>query len=71
MRVLQVTDDLTLEIHGDDRPLVRLRSQAMERDRDGECAGTVVVYDEELDALVSALLEARRLLRRQPPAASR
>lgn len=56
-----VTADLVLEVSSD-RRLVRIRSRAMAQD--GECAGTVVVYDEELDALIRALLEARRQLRR-------
>ena len=59
MRVLQVTDDLVVEIwpSGEgDRPPVKLRSLAAERD--GEAIGAVVIWPEEIDPLVVALTEA-------------
>ena len=64
MRTLQVTDDLILEIWPSggegERPLVKLRSLAAERD--GEAIGAVIIYPEELDALVAALTEAAACL---------
>jgi len=59
MRTLQVTDDLVVEIWSSgegDRPLVKLRSLAAERD--GEAIGALIIWPEELDTLVSALTEA-------------
>ena len=66
MRVLQATDDLVVEVWpsdtSGDHPLVKLRSLSMEQDSDADAAGVVVVYPEELDALVAALTEAALLL---------
>jgi len=60
MRLLQVSTDLWMEL-GDDG-VVRVVSRAMQGDRDPDCAGVVVVYQDEIDSLVAALLEAKSAL---------
>lgn len=57
MRILQVSPDLILEIHDDG--VVRLVSQDMARDRDPDCAGVVVIYRNEVDSLVAALMKVQ------------
>lgn len=57
MRVLQVSPDLSLEIHDDG--LVRLVSRDVARDREPDCAGVVVIYSSEVDPLIAALMEAQ------------
>jgi len=57
MRLFQISTDLWMEL-GDDG-VVRVVSRAMQSDRDPDCAGVVVVYQDEIDPLVAALLEAR------------
>ncbi|HEY77343.1 MAG TPA: hypothetical protein G4O00_14395 [Thermoflexia bacterium] len=60
MRRIRVADGLVLEVRSGDegnRPLVRLRMTAW---REGELdgPGEVVVYPDELDALMAALTDA-------------
>jgi hypothetical protein len=57
MRILQISDDLTLRI--DDDGVMHLISGALQRDRHLECIGTVVIYPNEVDALIAALIESR------------
>lgn len=59
MRVLQVSPDLSLEIHDDG--LVRLVSRDVARDRDLDCAGAVVIHAAEVDPLIAALMEVPSL----------
>ena len=58
MKVLRVSNDLTLTVDDDD--VIHLTSNALRQD--GECAGTVVIYANEIDALIAALTEAARVL---------
>ena len=61
MYAKRVSGDLVLEVWpgGEgDRPLVKLRSLTMERDGDPDAVGVVVVYPEEVDALMAALTDA-------------
>ena len=61
----QVSEDLIVEVWpgGDgDRPLVKVRSLMMQRDGDSDAVGVVVVYPNELDALIAALTEAAACL---------
>jgi len=62
MQTIRVTSDLILEVWPEcDRPLVKLRSLAQERD--GETpAGTVIIWPEEIRHLVAALAEAAGVL---------
>lgn len=65
MRTLQATDDLVVEVWPGGEgghPLVKVRSLALERD--GEAVGVVVVWPEEMDGLIAALVEARAELER-------
>lgn len=57
MRVLQVSPDLSLEIHDDG--LVRLVSRDVARDRDPDGAGVVVIDSSEVDSLIAALMEVQ------------
>jgi len=57
VRILQISDDLTLRI--DDDGVMHLASNALKRDRDPDCVGTVVIYPNEVDALIAALLESK------------
>jgi len=61
MKVLRVSNDLTLTIDDDD--VIHLTSNALRQD--GECAGTIVIYANEIDALIAALTEAAAALRRR------
>ena len=66
MHTYQVSDDLVVEVwpsdNSGDRPLVKLRSLSMERDGDPDAVGVVVVYPNELDALIAALTDAAAYL---------
>ncbi len=57
MRILWVSPDLTLEVHDDG--VIRLVSRGMAGDRDPDCAGVVVIYRDEVDPLIAALLALR------------
>jgi len=60
VETIQVSGDLVLEVHfEDDRPLLRLISQSMQRDGTG---GEVVIYLDEIKALGRALREAEAIL---------
>jgi hypothetical protein len=56
MRFFQISTDLWMEL-GDDG-VVRVVSRSMQNDRDPDCAGVVVIYQNEIDAVIAALLEA-------------
>ena len=67
MRAYRVRD-LIVEVWpggGGDRPLVKLRSLAMQRDGDPDAVGVVVVYPNELDELIAALTEAVHRLKQE------
>ena len=63
MRLYQVSNNLILEVwpDGGNHPLLKLRMKA-EREADPNGPGVVVVYPEELDALMAALTEAAMVL---------
>jgi len=60
MKVLRVSSDLTVTVDDDD--VVHLTSNALRQDGDRDCVGTVVIYADEIDALIAALTEAARVL---------
>ena len=63
VETIQVSGDLVLEVHfEDDRPLLKLISQSMQRDGAG---GEVVIYPDEILPLNRALLSAERILEEQ------
>ncbi len=57
MRILQISDDLTLRI--DDDGVMHLTSHALKCDCHLECVGTVVIYQDEVDALIAALIKSK------------
>jgi len=62
--MIRVSDDLLLEVRfEDDRPLLRLISRSMRRDGAG---GEVIIYGEEIKALIRALQEAGAALASRP-----
>jgi hypothetical protein len=63
MYLYQVSGDLVLEVWSGrgGHPLLKLRMKA-EREADPNGPGVVVVYPEELDALMAALTEAAMVL---------
>jgi hypothetical protein len=63
MKVLRINNDLTITVDDDD--VVHLTSNALRQDGDRDCVGTVVIYANEIDALIVALTEAAAALRRR------
>lgn len=67
MKTIKATDDLVLEVWpqgddpADDRPMLRLRSLAQERDRD-TTPGAVVIWPSEVGHLIDALADAAAYL---------
>jgi len=52
----QASDDLVIEVHDGEPPIIKIVSLGMEAD--GEAPGTVVCFEREIEPLTLALLEA-------------
>ena len=60
MDTLRVSEDLTLEVHTDDEtPLLRLRDASLEQD--GECTTGILIWPNEVKALIDCLAVAAGL----------
>lgn len=62
MHTIRVNRDITVEVHNQDPPLIRIRSSALERD--GEIPGAVILWREEIEPLQDALEEAYEVAER-------
>jgi len=58
---LRVSEDLTIEVYTDDEtPLLRLRDKSLEQD--GECTTGILIWPNEIKALIDCLAVAAGLL---------
>jgi hypothetical protein len=59
MEISRVGEDLVVEIHNQERAIIKIRSESLERD--GEISGAVILCREDVEALRDALERAEHV----------